>query len=168
MANSIRLGGGGSGGSATLITKSITQNGTYLAQDDNADGYSEVTVDVAGGSIPTLKLNEGKVSLNDGTIATNTDYYYTDLFDCPQGSLFFDFGSQLNLNAGVVWYDSNGVYKNYFQANARYRTVDMSSYYQSGYKMRIGFPKSALSRTIVMDFNAGKTYTGLSPVILSE
>lgn len=50
MANSIRLGGGGSGGSATLITKSITQNGTYLATDDNADGYSEVNVNVAGGS----------------------------------------------------------------------------------------------------------------------
>lgn len=50
MANIIRLGGGGSGGSATLITKSITQNGTYSAQDDNADGYSEVSVDVAGGS----------------------------------------------------------------------------------------------------------------------
>lgn len=50
MANIIRLGGGGSGGSATLITKSITQNGTYLATDDNADGYSEVNVNVAGGS----------------------------------------------------------------------------------------------------------------------
>lgn len=51
MANVIRIGGGGSGGSATLITKSITQNGTYSAQDDNADGYSEVEVDVAGSEI---------------------------------------------------------------------------------------------------------------------
>ena len=51
MANIIRTGGGGSGGSATLITKSITQNGTYLATDDNADGYSEVEVDVAGSEI---------------------------------------------------------------------------------------------------------------------
>ena len=30
----------------TLITKQITENGTYSAEDDNADGYSEVTVDV--------------------------------------------------------------------------------------------------------------------------
>lgn len=51
MANIIRTGGGGSGGSATLITKSITQNGTYLATDDNADGYSEVEVDVVGREI---------------------------------------------------------------------------------------------------------------------
>ncbi len=168
MANSIRLGGGGSGGSATLITKSITQNGTYLATNDNADGYSVVTVNVAGGSIPTLKLNEGKITLTDGTISANSDYYYTDLFDCPQGSFFFDFGSQLGLNAGIVWYDGNGVYKNYYQANQRYRTVNMAQFYQDGYKMRVGFPKSALSATIFMDFNTEQTFTGLSPVQLTE
>ena len=45
------LFGGGSGPTPTptLITKNITQNGTYHAQDDNADGYSEVNVSVSGG-----------------------------------------------------------------------------------------------------------------------
>ena len=33
----------------TLITKSITANGTYNASSDNADGYSSVTVNVSGG-----------------------------------------------------------------------------------------------------------------------
>ena len=33
-------------GGATLITKSITANGTYNAEDDSADGYSSVTVAV--------------------------------------------------------------------------------------------------------------------------
>lgn len=33
----------------TLITKEITENGTYKASDDGADGYSEVVVNVAGG-----------------------------------------------------------------------------------------------------------------------
>ena len=38
----------------TLISKSITQNGTYDAEDDNADGYDEVTVAVPASSfIPT-------------------------------------------------------------------------------------------------------------------
>ena len=36
-------------GGATLITKTITQNGTYDAEDDDADGYSSVTVNVSGG-----------------------------------------------------------------------------------------------------------------------
>ena len=34
------------GGGSTLISKTITQNGTYAAEDDNADGYSEVTVNI--------------------------------------------------------------------------------------------------------------------------
>lgn len=38
--------GTGSGGSATLITKTITVNGTYNASSDNADGYSSVTASV--------------------------------------------------------------------------------------------------------------------------
>lgn len=34
---------------ATLIEKTVTSNDTYVATDDDADGYSKVTVDVAGG-----------------------------------------------------------------------------------------------------------------------
>ncbi len=41
-----------SGGGSTLITKTITANGTYNASDDNADGYSQVTVNVSGGVLP--------------------------------------------------------------------------------------------------------------------
>ena len=55
------LGDGGGGGSATLITKSVTQNGTYSATDDQADGYFEVSVDV-------------QPSLDTKTITTNGTY----------------------------------------------------------------------------------------------
>lgn len=37
------------GGTASLISKNITANGTYSAEDDNADGYSDVTVNVQSG-----------------------------------------------------------------------------------------------------------------------
>lgn len=36
----------------SLLSKTISQNGTYKASDDNADGYSEVTVGVNDASIP--------------------------------------------------------------------------------------------------------------------
>ena len=36
-------------GPPTLIEKTITENGTYAAEDDDADGYSSVTVNVSGG-----------------------------------------------------------------------------------------------------------------------
>lgn len=42
VVRNIPTGGGGS----TLITKTVTANGTYSAQDDSADGYSSVTVNV--------------------------------------------------------------------------------------------------------------------------
>lgn len=41
-------------GSGTFTTKSITANGTYNAQDDNANGYSSVTVNVPTPT-PTLQ-----------------------------------------------------------------------------------------------------------------
>lgn len=54
-------GSGGGGSSATLITKNITANGTYSAEDDDADGYSSVTVNVPSGGgtdfIVTLSYN---------------------------------------------------------------------------------------------------------------
>jgi hypothetical protein len=51
-------GGGGGGGGSTLISKSINENGAYKAKDDNADGYSSVSVSVSN-SYTTQ--DEGKV-----------------------------------------------------------------------------------------------------------
>jgi len=49
-AAGVKTQGTGTAPSPTLITKNITQNGTYDAEDDDADGYSSVTVNVSGGS----------------------------------------------------------------------------------------------------------------------
>lgn len=38
-------------GGSVLVSKTITQNGTYDPADDQADGYSSVTVNVSGGSV---------------------------------------------------------------------------------------------------------------------
>ena len=61
-------------GSATLITKSITANGTYNASSDSADGYSSVTVNVdgGGGTTPAPKKQINFIDY-DGTIL----YSYT-------------------------------------------------------------------------------------------
>ena len=65
----IPTGGGGS----TLITKSITENGTYDASDDSADGYSEVTVNVPQTTSPFVKL---------GTYTIDSDFQDTALVLC--------------------------------------------------------------------------------------
>lgn len=56
MASAIASIGGGS--TPTLITKSITENGTYVASDDSADGYSQVTVNVPSGGSASLPYFE--------------------------------------------------------------------------------------------------------------
>ena len=64
-----------SGPSPTLITKSITANGTYNASSDNADGYSSVTVEVSGGGGGGGSASKKQINFidYDGTIL----YSYT-------------------------------------------------------------------------------------------
>lgn len=66
-------GGGGGGGGSTLITKTVTFDGTYLATEDNADGYSEVTVQTISPApalsedyqeVEYLTFNEGYIKIN--------------------------------------------------------------------------------------------------------
>ena len=68
-----------SGGSAVLVPKTITQNGTYDPANDNADGYSEVDVNVAspiellkGSDIDTIaSLNPQHYSIYSGVSISN-------------------------------------------------------------------------------------------------
>ena len=61
------------GGSATLITKSITANGTYSAQDDSADGYSSVTVNVPT-STPSLQSKTVSPTESQQTVSADSGY----------------------------------------------------------------------------------------------
>ena len=54
--------------SPTLITKNITQNGTYNASSDSADGYSSVTVNVSGGGGDAKAVKDVNFIDYDGTI----------------------------------------------------------------------------------------------------
>ena len=67
----MKLGGGG--GSSTLVSKTITANGTYNPADDNADGYSSVTANVPN----TYDLgDEGKV-VDNGALVSQTSRQIT-------------------------------------------------------------------------------------------
>lgn len=50
------------GGSATLVSKTITANGIYDPADDSADGYSEVTAALPAGTEGTPTATKGSVS----------------------------------------------------------------------------------------------------------
>lgn len=75
------IGNISTGGGSTLITKSITANGTYNASSDSADGYSSVTVTVPS---PFVKVYTYTVSSAISEAAKNviltvmTGYYDSD------------------------------------------------------------------------------------------
>lgn len=78
--SSISTGGGGS----TLITKTITQNGTYNASSDNADGYSQVTVNVpssGGVGIPREVSAQGVYQMPSTSFTFSLPSNATDVND---------------------------------------------------------------------------------------
>jgi len=68
----------GGGGSVVLISKTITENGTYLASGDSADGYSSVTVDVSNFKKyhveQTITGNKSTIAITD-YVAQESDNY---------------------------------------------------------------------------------------------
>ena len=62
-----------SGGSATLIDKTITANGTYNASDDSADGYEKAVVNVPNSY---TQSDEGKV-VSNGALVSQTSQSIT-------------------------------------------------------------------------------------------
>ena len=102
---------------AKLITKAITENGTYSAADDNANGFSSVVVNVEGGGgssdFPTPKCTLN-ITIDH---PEDVDFIDTDLriYDSEMGeavSISFESADiQASLNAEGYILDSNGRFR---------------------------------------------------------
>lgn len=84
----------GGGGGSTLITKSITLNGTYDADDDNADGYSEVTVNVQGGA---------SVTETQGTYGTEVVITSGSAPSATSHTIYFEFADETDETIIGYW-----------------------------------------------------------------
>lgn len=84
------------GDSTTLIQKSITLNGTYSAEDDEADGYSSVTVNVQNGATMTETQNtygtEVIISSAQGVTPSATAH-----------TIYFEFEDNTNTTITSYW-----------------------------------------------------------------
>ena len=85
MADAIRRINSG-GGSVVLIPKTITANGTSHAVDDEADGYSDVTVDVHAGLLTpyAYDMDTGYVERGEWHVGSAT-VCYTDVYQVEAG-----------------------------------------------------------------------------------
>lgn len=151
-----------------LITKSISENGTYTAADEGADGFSEVTVNVE--SIVKIGINSGKLNITNGTITADNTYCYTEPFECPSGIITLDVGEgTISDYAGIeLIYESDGSHANYWQGSSRFREVDLTNYYAATKKARLAFKKQYLSKLLLMDFGNGKIYSSLTAAQFEE
>lgn len=98
--------------SASLITKTISANGTYNASSDNADGYSQVTVNVPTGS--------GGLTFETGTYEPTADtsgekiLFANSHSEAPAFIMMVDAtgttDTTANTNMQFVWYDYYKLY----------------------------------------------------------
>lgn len=78
------------GGGSTLITKSITANGTYNASSDNADGYSSVTVAVPSKLVTGTFTGTTAGSAMDVSLPYTGDGYQIAFQIYPTGGTYKD------------------------------------------------------------------------------
>lgn len=106
----------------TLTTKSITENGTYTASTDSADGYSSVTVNVqSSGSSMNVQVNQSTgrtnstslTSLNSFTCSTagTYDVYWTSTRSSTSGT----WGTRLYINGTAYGSGNQGSFTNHVQ-----------------------------------------------------
>lgn len=108
----------------SLINKTVTANGTYIASDDDADGYDSITVNVSGGGGSSMNVQTEQftsrrnntalgsvVSLTCSTAGTY-DVYWT----CTRSSTSGTWGSQLYIN-GTAYGTENTTFSNNVQNN---------------------------------------------------
>ena len=82
-----------------LIEKSINENGDYSAKTDGVDGYSKVTVDVAGGGGETFAVNLTLSVKDQETFDVSSSEAFNDIISA------IDNGDKLNLVITVDWGD---------------------------------------------------------------
>ena len=113
---------GGGGGGSTLIEKSITANGVYNASDDDADGYSKVTVNVSGGTSKNVQTAQSTSRRNNTALGSiisltcSTTGTYDVYWTCTRSNTSQTWGSQLYIG-GSAYDTENTTWSNNVQNN---------------------------------------------------
>ena len=135
-----------SGGGGVLISKNITENGTYYAVDDEADGYNAVTVNVPVNMeiVPYGTLVRDKyIRRNTGEEVTYAYTDSTDFIEIDPDTYYYIFTGKLTAKRGDydptcnAYYDANKAYI----AGFSFDTGSGNEDYRDGYFLE--FPSTA-------------------------
>lgn len=140
-------GSRGDGGSAVLVDKTITENGEYDPADDNADGYSGVTVNVSGGSA-TLVTKSIAANGTYNASSDSADGYSSVTVNVPNTYAAGDEGKVVS-NGALVAQTSETV-----SANGTYDTTTKNS-------VTVNVPSSSPTLT-TKSITANGTYNAAS------
>lgn len=153
-------------GNAATIEKSITNS--YAKVSGAWQDLIGTDIDDIDETPPALVLHSGKIDLNTGDIVADSDYYYSDYFDAPNGWLTFSVGeTSASSDIGVEMCLADGSHLNYYSASSLLRQVDTSTYYVQGLrKLRLSFRKIHLEDVYVID-NMNKITYGINFVRIS-
>ena len=152
---------GGGGSEPALDSKTITQNGTYTASDDDLDGYSEVTVNV-----PT------PVKTKTGTFTGNGTRQVTISCDFEPDLIYWtsDPGTTASSGtvAGIIAREmmSANRYRNNNTTNSHYAAIDITDMNTGGssYSFRATYANGTVTLYCFSSnarslFTNGRTYT---------
>lgn len=98
----------------------------------------------------TLKIHSGKINIRDGTIESDSTYYYTDAMPFSS-DITFDMGlAQSGLYYdGIALYDSSGVWVDFYAPTQRYRNITYSG---NATTCRLSFRASNLHYIMLHDW----------------
>lgn len=134
-------------GSATLVTKSITENGIYNASSDNADGYSQVTVNVSGGAIVEPEEKDVNFYDYDGTrVYSYTKTEYLALTEPPS----------LPTHTGLT-----GVNWNYFSFERSQQVVERDGFLDAGALYKTTDKATKIFVNLSNEFKTPYVYVGI-------
>ena len=114
-------------GPLDLIAKSVTANGTYDAEDDGADGYSSVTVNVPAGSSMNVQTAQSTTRVASSTYTKTASLTcskagtYDVYWDCFRSSTGGTSGSQLYIG-GSAHGDPNTTFASNVHAQTNHLT----------------------------------------------
>lgn len=100
-----------SGGGGTIVSKSITENGTYNASADNADGYSPVTVNVPNAFAISDVSNTTGTTAQITAGAGNEFAYWQTTLDTVAAEIVSSSPNYFTVNGYTTPFAENEVYR---------------------------------------------------------